>query len=173
MTDPDIAPVRGVRGVLVGVTAGVAGFTAHTAGGGMLPDQTTLALLMAVSAVVGVAVARTRRRADRFAVLVATLTVAQVGAHLAASAATGHQHLTPAMLTAHAAGVVVGAVLIGAAERAYRLGASRLDRVVPQLVVSVPVERPFTILAPAYRPRVHRTQFAATVAPDRGPPNFV
>ncbi|MBT1190654.1 hypothetical protein [Rhodococcoides kroppenstedtii] len=108
---------RAFRGAAVGALTGALAVAAHaTADGGV--DSTSLTLVALVSVGLGLTASTVGTRRDGRIPIVGWLAAGQVIAHLVLVLATGHAHPVGApMLAAHAAAVVVGAVLVASAER--------------------------------------------------------
>lgn len=121
MRPPASGPVDRVRGVATGLLTAALAVAAHGAGGGLLPNGATMALLAVLASTAG-AVAVTIPRANAPRHLFGVLAIGQLLAHVLLSAA-GHQHAGTsgvAMLAAHVLAVVAGAALIGAGDRLWR-----------------------------------------------------
>ncbi|MFG1796619.1 hypothetical protein [Nocardia sp. NPDC049149] len=154
-----VAAVARVRGAFVGAASGAVSIAAHAVGGGVVaPGGSSISLLIAACAVVGVVVGGRRAR-HRVADVMVLLAVGQAFGHVALTISPGHHHgshLTSVMLAAHLAAVPVGAVLIRGAEIAVARAVSAADRTVrvlesgpaPGFVPNSPI--PFGPL-PAYR----------------------
>ncbi|NIL80803.1 hypothetical protein [Rhodococcoides kroppenstedtii] len=108
---------RAFRGAAVGALTGALAVAAHaTADGGV--DSTSLTLVALVSVGLGLTASTVGTRRDGRIPIAGWLAAGQVIAHLVLVLATGHAHPVGApMLAAHAAAVVVGAVLVASAER--------------------------------------------------------
>lgn len=108
---------RAFRGAAVGALTGALAVAAHaTADGGV--DSTSLTLVALVSVGLGLTASTVGTRRDGRIPVAGWLAAGQVIAHLVLVLATGHAHPVGApMLAAHAAAVVVGAVLVASAER--------------------------------------------------------
>ena len=109
------------------LTAALA-LAAHGTANGAAPSGGGATLLVVLAAILG-GLASSCRRADGLAGITALLGVGQVLGHLLMAAA-GHTHAAPgpAMAGAHAAAVLVGAVLIASAERLGRALSQTLRR---------------------------------------------
>jgi hypothetical protein len=139
-------PVRGmsrvVRGVSLAVTSATLADAAHAVGGGMVPDFGLTLLLTVGVAAVGVALADRRRS---LGVILLTLGAAQVATHvllsLASDASDGMSSgaVAPVPMTAaHAAAVVLTAVLLAKADAVVFGLAQVLARLLPRLLVGPP-----------------------------------
>lgn len=109
------------------LTAALA-LAAHGTANGAAPSGGGATLLVVLAATLG-GLATSCKRADGLAGITALLGVGQVLGHLVMAAA-GHTHAAPgpAMAGAHAAAVLVGAVLIASAERLGRALSQTLRR---------------------------------------------
>ncbi|MFI6168782.1 hypothetical protein ACIBCN_18525 [Nocardia sp. NPDC051052] len=167
--------VARVRGGSAGAISGTISVAAHGwASGGMSPDSTTLALLVAAAAVVGALVAGLAPLRDTSAGLVTALVAGQLLGHLTMGFSSGHLHhgdaqLTPPMLSAHLLAAVVAALVIRSTEAAYRTATAALFRVLrphrPAPVLADPAA-----LRTAHRDRVILRVLAAASLRTRGPP---
>ncbi|RVW05318.1 hypothetical protein [Rhodococcus xishaensis] len=135
--------VARARGMFVGSLSGAISIAAHGLGGGKaLQSQEALVLLLAASAVVGVAVASACRGSNKLPVLAALLACGQGVGHLTLVLASNHAHglhLTPQMLAAHAAATAVGTVLVRGAERSLLSVIGSVVRTVVAVLSSPPV----------------------------------
>ncbi|GAA5093221.1 hypothetical protein [Nocardia iowensis] len=108
-----------LRGAFVGSASGAVSIAAHALGGGVVsPGQSSIALLVAACAVVGVVVG-VRRTRHGVAEVMVMLAIGQAVGHSALTMSPGHQHssgMTAAMAVAHLAAIPVGALLIRGAE---------------------------------------------------------
>ncbi|WP_051187028.1 hypothetical protein [Nocardia tenerifensis] len=166
--------VARVRGGSAGAISGTISVAAHGwASGGMSPDGTTLALLVAAAAVIGALVAGLAPLRDTSVGLIGALVAGQLLGHLTMGFSSGHLHhgdaqLTPAMLAAHLVAAVAAAGVIRGAEAAYRAGTAVLFRV---LRASRPLPLPdSTPRHTDHRDRVILRVFAAESLRTRGPP---
>ncbi|MEU7139896.1 hypothetical protein ABZ942_10655 [Nocardia sp. NPDC046473] len=164
-----------VRGGSAGAISGTISVAAHGwASGGMVPDGTTLALLVAAAAIIGALVAGLAPLRDTSVGLVTALVAGQLLGHLTMGFSSGHMHhgdaqLTPAMLSAHLIAAVAAAIVIRGAEAAYRAGTAVLFRVLrPRR--SAPVLADPAPLRTSHRDRVILRLFAAESRRTRGPP---
>ncbi|MFF0493444.1 hypothetical protein ACFYTQ_30870 [Nocardia sp. NPDC004068] len=166
-----------VRGASAGAVSGALAVAAHGwASEGMGVSSTTVALLVAVAAVVGTSVAGVGRLRDSAFGLVGALVAGQVLGHAALSAgmmSMPHERSlwSPAMLAAHVVAAVCAAVVILGAEGAYRIGTAVLRRVLPGLP-RIPAEGP-SRPRPVHRDRVVLRILAADTFRTRGPPRSV
>ena len=168
MRPPASGPVDRVRGVATGLVTAALAVAAHGAGGGVLPNGATMALLAVLASTAG-AVATTIRQLNAPRYLLGVLAVGQLLAHLLLSAAGHHHGGTPAvaMLAAHVLAVVAGAALIGAGDRLWR-ALSRAVRAAVRIVAGVTV-RPAATVHRADQPLRSALLLAASVS-HRGPP---
>ncbi|WP_433658301.1 hypothetical protein ACQPW1_40545 [Nocardia sp. CA-128927] len=167
--------VARVRGGSAGAISGTISVAAHGwASGGMSPDGTTLALLVAAAAVIGALVAGLAPLRDTSVGLITALVGGQLLGHLTMGFSSGHLHhgdaqLTPTMLAAHLLAAVAAAIVIRGAEAAYRTGTSVLFQVLrphrPAPVFADPAP-----LRTTHRDRVILRVFAAESLRTRGPP---
>ena len=161
-------PVDRIRGVATGSLTAALAVAAHGAGGGLLPNGATLALLAILAATTG-AVAATIPQANTARHLLGVLAVSQLLAHLLLSA-SGHHHggsSGVAMLVAHVVAVVAGAILIGAGDRLWRALSRAVRRIVR--IVSAVTARPAAMARRADQPLRSALLLAASVS-HRGPP---
>lgn len=162
-----------VRGAFVGAASGALSVAAHGAGGGaMMPSESALILLLAVSAAVGGAVAAVGERGG-WASTPATLIVGQLFGHTILTIASEHHHgsfLTPTMASAHAFATVMCALLIRAAVLGHGHALSILRRILPALNLSIPVQEFPRTGAPEYRPDVVLRLLVCSGLGTRGPP---
>ena len=136
------APTRGVprivRGAVLAATSAALAVAAHTVAGGMLPDPGLTALLTVGVAAVGIAMAD-RRRSQGAILLV--LGPAQLATHVLLSVAS-HGMLDivdPLVMTAaHAAAVLVAAVLLARADGVVFGLAGLLAMLLPLALVTPP-----------------------------------
>ncbi|WP_280362560.1 hypothetical protein [Nocardia wallacei] len=136
----------------------------------------TVALLVAACTVVGALVAGLRPLRHTRSGLAAALVGGQLLGHAVlsfgmAGMSHGESMWTPVMLCAHIAAALCAAVVIHAAEAAYRIGTA-LSRVLPKLVRSPVIAGPRP-LRTAHRDRVILRVFAADAFRTRGPPLLV
>lgn len=109
---------RAFRGAAVGALTGALAVAAHATADGRTPDSTSLTLVALVSVGLGLTASTVGTRRDGRIPIAGWLSAGQVIAHLVLVLATGHAHPVGApMLAAHAAAVVVGAVLVASSER--------------------------------------------------------
>ncbi|WP_405179260.1 hypothetical protein OG225_36155 [Nocardia sp. NBC_01377] len=116
-----------LRGAMTGAVSGAAALAAHGMGGGMLPTDSTLVLLVAGCVLVGVIGAGPAGR--WWPVPIAQLGAGQLLGHLVLAWTSEHTHpmaLTPAMLVSHAVFAVVVGIALGIAERLARAVVSSL-----------------------------------------------
>ncbi|MBF6290078.1 hypothetical protein GV791_24840 [Nocardia cyriacigeorgica] len=167
-----------LRGGVAGSLSGAVSVAAHGwASGGMTPSSSTLALLVAASAVVGALVAGLAPLRTGAAGLVTVLAAGQLLGHLSLGWGSGHLHhgdlqLTPAMIAAHLVAVAGAAVLIRGAEFAYRIGSSALARVLPLRYHPPAIAGPAP-LRTSHRDRVILWVLAAESTRTRGPPSAI
>ncbi|MCX5045103.1 hypothetical protein OG921_18210 [Aldersonia sp. NBC_00410] len=131
---------RHLRGLFVGAGAGALTIAAHGLGGGSYPNSTGAALLLVVSAGIGVIAASPRTAGS--ATLLTLLGFGQLAGHVALGELTGHQHnaatLGPAqMAAAHAVATLLCAALIVAAERLHSFATSVLRAATSTVPVAV------------------------------------
>lgn len=136
------APTRGVprivRGALLAATSAALAVAAHTVAGGMLPDPGLTALLTVGVAAVGIAMAD-RRRGQGAILLV--LGAAQLATHVLLSVASQGMPdmVDPLVMTgAHAAAVLVAAVLLARADAVVFGLAGLLAMLLPRVVIAPP-----------------------------------
>lgn len=169
------ATIAQLRGASAGSISGAISVAAHGwASGGMVPGSTAIALLVAMSAVIGALVGGLRPLGDTATGLIAALIAGQLLGHLTMGWSSGHlQHgdsqLTPGMLAAHTLAAVIAAVLIRGAEAGCRVAAAVLSRVLPLRY------HPPAVSGPAPLRRTHRDRvilriLAAEALRTRGPP---
>ncbi|NEW25370.1 hypothetical protein [Nocardia cyriacigeorgica] len=174
----DRSGIAQLRGGAAGSLSGTISVAAHGwASGGMAPSSSTLALLLAASALVGALVAGPGRLRTGSAGLLTVLAAGQLLGHLAMGWGSGHLHhgdvqLTPTMIAAHLVAVVIAALLIRGAEFAYRMGRSALARVVPLRYHPPAIAGPAP-LRTTHRDRVILWVLAADASRTRGPPSTV
>ncbi len=162
------SPAALLRGGAAGALTAALTVAAHAVAGGAVPPGAAAVLLALLSAGVG-AVAGSAERIDPRA-LIGLLGAGQLVGHLTLAAA-GHSHadsLHPAMLAAHLLALVVGALLIAAAERlcgALAIVARTCTRPQPSPAVA-PQRR---ALPRAYQPLQSRLLIAVSIS-HRGPP---
>jgi len=157
-------PVDRVRGGATGSLTAALAVAAHGAGGGLLPNGATLALLVILATTAGAVAAVITPR-----YLLGVLAVSQLLAHLLLGA-SGHHHGDSsgvAMLAAHVLAVVAGAALIGAGDRLWRALSRAVRRIVR--VISHVTVRPAAITRRADQPLRSALLLAASVS-HRGPP---
>ncbi|AGB22401.1 hypothetical protein Mycsm_02037 [Mycobacterium sp. JS623] len=120
------------RGALVGVCSAVISAAAHGLAGGEVPTGASLTMVIVLCAVAGAIASSVAvdRRGLQVGYLIAALLGGQLLAHLAMTVAACHPPIGPllsaSMLGAHAAGALVCALPIGAAEHLYVVLASVL-----------------------------------------------
>ncbi|MFC3961739.1 hypothetical protein [Nocardia jiangsuensis] len=172
-----VARVRGAAAGALSACLSVAahGWAAARAGVGLeVPGSTALVLLFAAAAVTGALIAGAPALRESAAALVAALGVAQVLGHAGLGFESGHLHggdlqLTPAMLAAHAAAVLVAALLVHGTGAACRAALGALARALPSRAPAPPVAD--RVLLPiAHRDRVVLRVFARQGLSSRGPP---
>ncbi|WP_063041391.1 hypothetical protein [Nocardia pseudovaccinii] len=167
--------VARVRGACAGSISGAISVAAHGwASDGMPPSSTTLALLVAASAVVGALVAGLAPLRDTSIGLISVLVAGQLLGHVTMGWGPGHMHhgdaqLTPGMVAAHLVAAVLAAVVIRGAETAYRIGCAVLSRVLPLRYRPPAIPGP-VLLRLTHRDRVILRIFAAESLRTRGPP---
>jgi hypothetical protein len=161
-------PVDRVRGVATGSLTAALAVAAHGAGGGLLPNGATLALLAVLATTAG-AVAATVPRVNAPRCLLGVLAVSQLVAHLLLGASGDHHAGSSgiAMLAAHVAAVVAGAALIGVGDRLWRALSRAVHRIV-RVAATVAV-RPAAMIRRADQPLRSALLLAASVS-HRGPP---
>ncbi|WP_280273957.1 hypothetical protein [Nocardia wallacei] len=166
-----------LRGGSAGSVSGALSVAAHGwASGGMPVGTATVALLVAACTVVGALVAGLRPLRHTRSALAAALVGGQLLGHAVlsfgmAGMSHGESMWTPVMLCAHIAAALCAAVVIHAAEAAYRIGTA-LSRVLPKLLRSPVIAGP-RLLRTAHRDRVILRVFAADAFRTRGPPLLV
>lgn len=135
-------PIRGAprwcRGAALAVTSATLAVTAHAVAGGGLPNAGLTVLLTVGVAAVGVALADRRRSTGA---ILAVLGGAQLATHvllsLGESMPMAHDY-DLRMLAAHAAAVVVTALLLAGADTAVLRCAGLLAMLLPRLAVRLP-----------------------------------
>ncbi|WP_336081027.1 hypothetical protein [Nocardia sp. SSK8] len=172
------APSRAVgarlRGACAGSMSGALSLAAHgLAGGGALPGSTTVALLAAVSALIGALVAGIGPLRNGAVGLAAVLLGGQLLGHTTMSWSGHSQHgadsLGLGMLSAHLVAAIVAAVVILGAEAAYRFGSAVLARILPLRYRTPRIPDPVPLRL-VHRDRVILRIFAAHALRTRGPP---
>ncbi|WP_280269366.1 hypothetical protein [Nocardia wallacei] len=164
-----------LRGGSAGSVSGALSIAAHGwASGGMPLETSTLVLLVAACTVVGALVAGVGPLRERLAGLAVALVGGQLLGHAVMSLGMiGMQHAesmwSPAMLCAHIVAAVCAALVIHAAEAAYRIGTAVLARVLPGLFRSPAIAGP-PLLRTTHRDRVILRLFQADTFRTRGPP---
>ncbi len=127
----------------VGSLSGAISIAAHGLGGGTaVPGEEAIVLLLAASAVVGAVVASVRGERNPLLLAAAVLAAGQGIGHLTLTLASEHGHglhLTPQMLTAHAAATAAGAVLVRAVERSLSAVIGSVVRIVVTVLSTPPV----------------------------------
>ncbi|RVW04639.1 hypothetical protein [Rhodococcus spongiicola] len=134
--------VARMRGVFIGSLSGAISIAAHGLGGGTVPSDEAIVVLLAATAVVGVVVASVRGVSNKLPVLAAFLAIGQGIGHLTLTLASAHAHgldLTPQMLAAHAAATAVGTVLVRGAERSLLSVIGSVVRTVVAVLSTPPV----------------------------------
>ncbi|MFC8045963.1 hypothetical protein [Nocardia sp. NPDC057353] len=128
-----LSPVAPLRGAFVGAASGAVAAAAHAVGGGVVaPGGPATAVLLAACCVIGVLVEAMPR--PGFGRLLVVLTLGQAVGHWALTHAPEQHHGAHSgagMLAVHLVAIPLGAVLIGAAERAVVAGIAALARLVP------------------------------------------
>lgn len=165
-----------MRGLAVAASVVTLAIGAHGMAGGGTPQGTTLLLLGGVAAVLAAVVIAVPALALRRRWLVPVLASGQILSHTAMSLGDAHDpahagsHLTMPMLVAHAAAVVVCAVLIAGAELVGPRVAAALRRVLPRILAILPVrlEPALPHVVADLRP-VHPAVSVGSIA-RRGPP---
>jgi hypothetical protein len=159
----------GPRGVAAGIFTIALTVAAHGCADGMVPSGGAVALLAVVAAALGAGVARWQRT-SRAGVLVGALAVGQLVGHLALS--TGDTMAaakpSPPMLAAHLTAVVVGAVLVAAAERLYTALSNTIRRCRPP--AGIPAVAGALMSAVRDDPPLQRMRLIAASISHRGPP---
>ncbi|TQF74349.1 hypothetical protein FK531_05340 [Rhodococcus spelaei] len=162
-----------MRGAFVGSLSGAVSVAAHAMGGGTVPAESSMVLLVLGCAAVGAVVASARIASHTVLFLAGALTLGQVIGHTTLALGAAHRHglaLSPAMVAMHALAVVVSAVLIRAGERGCASAVSALRRILPALFAAIPVVAPIAAVVPEYRPRVARRLLVGSSVGTRGPP---
>ena len=168
-------PVRGVprvvRGVSLAVTSATLADAAHAIGGGMTPDVGLTLLLTVGVAAVGVVLADRRRS---LGVILLTLAAAQVATHVLLSLASDGMAASPidplTMTVAHAAAVVLTAVLLSRADAVVFRLAHVLARLLPRLLVGPPAVGRLAVPHHVATPDRTITVLLRLASPRRGPP---
>ncbi len=152
-----MTPVAPLRGAFVGSGSGAVAAAAHAMGGGVVaPGGPATAALLAVCCLVGVLVEAVPQRPG-FGRLLLVLALGQAAGHSALTHAPEQHHgahSSAVMLAAHLVAIPLGAVLIGAAERAAGAGIAALAR-----LAAVPGGAHAAIVPIRIRPR--RSSFRA------------
>ncbi|MBB5912058.1 hypothetical protein BJY24_000925 [Nocardia transvalensis] len=170
--------VARVRGASAGAVSGALSIAAHGwASGGMSLDTTTAALLVVACTAVGALVAGVGPLRHTLAGLAGALVGGQLLGHAVLSFGMAGMHhgesvWSPAMLLAHIVAAVCAALVIRAAEAAYRVVTGILARALPALLRSPAVAGP-PLLRTTHRSRVILRVFAADTFRTRGPPQPV
>lgn len=166
-----------VRGGFVGAVSGAVSIAAHGIAGGGTPSGAGAVLLIAVCVAIGAIVVSLPAAIHRRSALVAALVAGQCGGHLSLTLVSGqvaeHTHplsLSAPMIAAHAAAVVVSAVLIRGAERGCRAAITAITRVVGAVLSSLPADAPLWTATPTHRVTVSPWLLAGATAGVRGPP---
>ncbi|WP_072687132.1 hypothetical protein [Rhodococcus marinonascens] len=163
-----------LRGAFVGGMSGATSIATHAASGGHTSiGQGSLALLVLVCAAVGVAGASLRSTRNPLLTLMAILFAGQVIGHSVPAAASAHPMSLPSvsMISAHAAAVLVTALLIRAAERGFSIATSVVRRVTRVLLRAVGVDSDHSTAQPlVYHARVVLRLLASSGIGTRGPP---
>lgn len=162
-----------MRGAFVGSASGAVSVAAHALGGGAVsPGQSTIALLIAVCAAIGVTVGSLRNRRGIADVMV-LLAVGQGVGHTALSMSPEHQHgthLSSVMLVAHLIAIPVGALLIRGAEIAVVRVLSSLTRAVRALRILLAAPDAAIAVAPADEAPARPRPLLSSGIGTRGPP---
>ncbi len=156
--------VMRMRAVFVSGISASLSIAAHAVGGGAVPHQDALVLLLGVALVAGVLAAESRVPVPLLLVL------GQMAGHLVLGLHDGHLHTPgPGMLVAHAGAVVVAALLVRAAEKGCGAALAVLRRLVPQEYRALPVAVAEPVRT-VYRPRVGPGARLVGGTGSRGPP---
>ncbi|MEV0947767.1 hypothetical protein [Rhodococcus sp. NPDC049939] len=179
---PALPPPRGafggrttpLRGAFVGGASGAVSIAAHAAGGGLTSiGQGPLALLIIACAAVGVVGASLRTTRSPLSTLMAVLVAGQAVGHSALAAASAHPLSLPSvpMTCAHAAAVLITALLIRAAEHGVSIATSTVRRVTRVLLVALSDDSEGSAApSPVYHARVILRLLASSGVGTRGPP---
>ncbi|MGW5453939.1 hypothetical protein [Nocardia sp. NPDC003979] len=162
----------GIRGVSVGAASGAVAVLAHGLGGASgVPASSSLVLLFAACALVGV-VAGTFPRGAHAVSTMAVLAVGQYVGHTALSLGPGHSHhgVTVAMVIAHLVAIPLGALAIRGAEVGLGRAISSVCRLVIALVGVVGVPSRPTVPVPDAERAIVRQLLRRPVISLRGPP---
>jgi hypothetical protein len=122
-----------LRGGFVGICSVLVTVIAHAAGGGGVPEGSTLAELIVVCATLGASIGTINPsgRRSKAALVVAALCAGQTLGHLTLTVIGGHHHtgqlLTAPMLTVHVVAALALGLLIGAVEHFYVVCSSVLS----------------------------------------------
>nr|WP_206024599.1 hypothetical protein [Rhodococcus sp. 14C212] len=161
-----------MRGAFVGSTSAAVSVAAHGLAGGGIPSQSSVVLLIAACAAFGAAVSAIR--ASRLLpALVLPLGAGQIVGHTVLTLTAEHAHglgLSPAMLGAHAAALVVSAALIRAAEQGRAAALGVLRRIVAAVLTLPPAHAPLWVATPSHRARLVLRVLVSAQAGTRGPP---
>ncbi|HLS79222.1 MAG TPA: hypothetical protein VK083_20775 [Nocardia sp.] len=158
------------RGALVGSAAGAVSLAAHPLGGGAVHlSQAAIVQLIGACAAVGVVAGSRRGRVGR-GELLALLAAGQGIGHVALTVGHPHgPHLTPVMVCAHLAAMLLAAVLIRLSEAGLLAAASSVRRVLAALVEALRWPEAPVVLAGG-EIRVGAGRLRSGGAGTRGPP---
>lgn len=160
----DTKIVLRLRAVFVSGISVALSIAAHALGGGAVPEQDTVVLLL------GVALASGALAAQRRLPIALPLVCGQLAGHVVLGLQDGHLHApTLAMVSAHALAVAVAAVLVRGAEWGGGIALAALHRLLPDLHRPAPVAVPGST-GTVYRPRVGRGVLLVGGVGSRGPP---
>ncbi|WP_280478351.1 hypothetical protein [Nocardia cyriacigeorgica] len=167
-----------LRGAFVGSACGAVSIAAHAVGGGAVaPGSSSVTLLLAACALIGVLTRALPLRPGLAQVMV-LLTAGQAVGHLALTAGPGHQHGSHSaalMLATHLIAIPIGAVLIRGAELAARRAVSRVHRAVARLcaVLLAPAPSAPNCLVADTDPLIPPRPLLTSGRGTRGPPALV
>ncbi|MDM7491302.1 hypothetical protein QT969_23745 [Rhodococcus sp. CSLK01-03] len=161
-----------LRGAFVGSTSAAVSVAAHGLAGGEIPPQASVVLMVAACAAFGAALSAVRSPRPLTA-LVLALTAGQAIGHTVLTLTAEHAHglgLSPAMLGAHAAALVVSAALIRAAEQGCVAALGVLRHIVAAILTLPPAHAPLWVATPSHRARLVLRVLVSAQAGTRGPP---
>ncbi|MEV0299060.1 hypothetical protein [Nocardia sp. NPDC050710] len=163
-----------LRGAMTGAVAGAAALAAHGIGGGMVPTGSSLVMLVAGCAAVGVVGAG--QPGPRLSVLVGQLGAGQLIGHIALTVASGHSHpmvSTPTMSACHVVFAVVVGITLSIAERLMRTVLSSVYRWLALLIGRARTCTGRPCVAMSARNSVARDLLLGSGSGNRGPPMTV
>ena len=165
-------PAARLRGSAAGLLTAALAVAAHSIGSGAAPTGAVIVQLAVLAATIGALAATITRTADARAMM-GLLATGQLFGHLILSAVGHHDAAgtTPPaalMLTAHAAAIGTGALLITASDRLLR-AVSRAVRAAVRIVAAPVAFAPVAVVGHADQPLRSALLLAASMS-HRGPP---